>query len=174
MLPVLGKKAVLEWCMKEGLIGSSYVCPKCGKSMELRERTDGYIYILFPLIQYPFDKKPACTGRHGLRGENEMFGIVFKESADNGEKIAQLCNPAESHPSLFPSPIFFTSLQTARNGLFYFRDWDYRDYEAKHSEEQVKFCFSACADCIILGIANVCVVNNSEQLQIHYRDISNK
>ncbi|GFU68507.1 hypothetical protein TNCV_323851 [Trichonephila clavipes] len=40
MLPVLGKKAVLEWCMKEGLIGSSYVCPKCGKSMELRERMD--------------------------------------------------------------------------------------------------------------------------------------
>ncbi|GFX42646.1 uncharacterized protein TNCV_2689461 [Trichonephila clavipes] len=40
MLPVLGKKAVLEWCMKEGLIGSSYVCPKCGKSIELRERTD--------------------------------------------------------------------------------------------------------------------------------------
>ncbi|GFX32604.1 hypothetical protein TNCV_3704781 [Trichonephila clavipes] len=39
MLPVLGKKAVLEWCMKEGLIGSSYVCPKCGKSMKLRERT---------------------------------------------------------------------------------------------------------------------------------------
>ncbi|GFX53865.1 hypothetical protein TNCV_1598111 [Trichonephila clavipes] len=39
MLPVLGKKAVLEWCMKEGLIGSSYVCPKCGKSVELRERT---------------------------------------------------------------------------------------------------------------------------------------
>ncbi|GFS88659.1 hypothetical protein TNCV_1462521 [Trichonephila clavipes] len=26
MLPVLGKKAVLEWCMEEGLIGSSYVC----------------------------------------------------------------------------------------------------------------------------------------------------
>ncbi|GFT04430.1 HTH_Tnp_Tc3_2 domain-containing protein [Trichonephila clavipes] len=31
MLPVLGKKAVLEWCMEEGLIGSSYVCPKCGE-----------------------------------------------------------------------------------------------------------------------------------------------
>ncbi|GFV06474.1 uncharacterized protein TNCV_2947971 [Trichonephila clavipes] len=40
MLPVLEKKAVLEWCIKEGLIGSSYVCPKCGKSMELRERTE--------------------------------------------------------------------------------------------------------------------------------------
>ncbi|GFS82091.1 hypothetical protein TNCV_4505241 [Trichonephila clavipes] len=32
MLPVLGKKAVLEWCMKEALIGSSYGCPKCGKN----------------------------------------------------------------------------------------------------------------------------------------------
>ncbi|GFW22522.1 hypothetical protein TNCV_3364341 [Trichonephila clavipes] len=39
MFPVLGKKAVLEWFLKEGLIGSSYVCPKCGKSMELKERT---------------------------------------------------------------------------------------------------------------------------------------
>ncbi|GFV33025.1 uncharacterized protein TNCV_4094571 [Trichonephila clavipes] len=38
MLPVLGKKAVLEWCMEEGLIGSSYVCPKCGKSMGKKER----------------------------------------------------------------------------------------------------------------------------------------
>ncbi|GFW24293.1 phosphatase and actin regulator 2 [Trichonephila clavipes] len=34
MLPVLGKKAVLEWCMEEGLIGSSYVCPKCGKKAD--------------------------------------------------------------------------------------------------------------------------------------------
>ncbi|GFX62067.1 uncharacterized protein TNCV_2227931 [Trichonephila clavipes] len=38
LLPVRGKKAVLEWCMKEGLIGSSYQCPKCGKRTELRER----------------------------------------------------------------------------------------------------------------------------------------
>ncbi|GFS68879.1 hypothetical protein TNCV_409511 [Trichonephila clavipes] len=29
--------------MKEGLIGSSYVCPKCGKSMELRERTGALV-----------------------------------------------------------------------------------------------------------------------------------
>ncbi|GFY03500.1 hypothetical protein TNCV_3211371 [Trichonephila clavipes] len=39
LLSVFGKKAVSEWCMKEGLIASSYVCPKCGKPMELRERT---------------------------------------------------------------------------------------------------------------------------------------
>ncbi|GFX50425.1 hypothetical protein TNCV_339601 [Trichonephila clavipes] len=43
MLPVLGKKAGLEWSMKEGLIGSSFVCPKCGKSMELRERTEQWV-----------------------------------------------------------------------------------------------------------------------------------
>ncbi|GFX39300.1 hypothetical protein TNCV_3860231 [Trichonephila clavipes] len=44
MLPVLGKKAVLEWCMEEGLIGSSYVCPKCGKSMGKKERTYDAVY----------------------------------------------------------------------------------------------------------------------------------
>ncbi|GFY33760.1 hypothetical protein TNCV_4594721 [Trichonephila clavipes] len=47
MLPVLGKKAVLEWCMKEGLIGSSYACPKCGKSIELRERRN---HIILPSV----------------------------------------------------------------------------------------------------------------------------
>ncbi|GFV94951.1 hypothetical protein TNCV_1029491 [Trichonephila clavipes] len=40
LLPVLGKEAALKCYMKEGLIGSSYVCPKCGKSMESREKTN--------------------------------------------------------------------------------------------------------------------------------------
>ncbi|GFW67851.1 RNA-directed DNA polymerase from mobile element jockey [Trichonephila clavipes] len=53
MLPVLGKKAVLEWCMKEGLIGSSYVCPKCGKSMELREEWVYHLSII--LVQFLLD-----------------------------------------------------------------------------------------------------------------------
>ncbi|GFT71583.1 hypothetical protein TNCV_1055981 [Trichonephila clavipes] len=39
LLLVLGKKATLEFCMKEGSIGSSYVCPNCGQRMELTERT---------------------------------------------------------------------------------------------------------------------------------------
>ncbi|GFV78708.1 hypothetical protein TNCV_961651 [Trichonephila clavipes] len=38
MLPVLGKKAVLEWCMEEGLIGSSYVCQEMWKKYG-KERT---------------------------------------------------------------------------------------------------------------------------------------
>ncbi|GFX52850.1 DDE_Tnp_IS1595 domain-containing protein [Trichonephila clavipes] len=39
LLLEFGKKAVLESCIKEGLIAFSYVCPKCRKRMELRERT---------------------------------------------------------------------------------------------------------------------------------------
>ncbi|GFX56086.1 hypothetical protein TNCV_1954061 [Trichonephila clavipes] len=53
MFPVLGKKAVLEWCMKEGLIGSSCVCPKCGKSMELRERTGRIEILVIGLLNSP-------------------------------------------------------------------------------------------------------------------------
>ncbi|GFV32225.1 uncharacterized protein TNCV_1675131 [Trichonephila clavipes] len=64
MLPVFGKKAVLEWCMKEGLIASSYVCPKCGKPMELRERTgkslnDGFEWM--------------CRNQYGVKEENHCF-----------------------------------------------------------------------------------------------------
>ncbi|GFX38579.1 hypothetical protein TNCV_3475711 [Trichonephila clavipes] len=35
-----------------------------------------------------------------------MIGIVFKASADIGEKFAMFCNPAECHPPVsFPSPL---------------------------------------------------------------------
>ncbi|GFT04053.1 hypothetical protein TNCV_3346071 [Trichonephila clavipes] len=37
MLPVLGKKAVLEWCMEEGLIRSSYVCRNVEKVWERKK-----------------------------------------------------------------------------------------------------------------------------------------
>ncbi|GFU45084.1 uncharacterized protein TNCV_4235621 [Trichonephila clavipes] len=33
-----GKKELIEWCMKEGLIASSYECPKCNEQMGLNER----------------------------------------------------------------------------------------------------------------------------------------
>ncbi|GFX92178.1 uncharacterized protein TNCV_1740981 [Trichonephila clavipes] len=32
------KKELIEWCMKEGLIASSYECPKCNEQMGLNER----------------------------------------------------------------------------------------------------------------------------------------
>ena len=36
LFELLGNKAVLEWCMKEGLITKRVKCPKCGCDMKLR------------------------------------------------------------------------------------------------------------------------------------------
>ncbi|GFV69718.1 uncharacterized protein TNCV_4508291 [Trichonephila clavipes] len=38
LLDARGKKELIEWCMKEGLIASSYECPKCNEQMGLNER----------------------------------------------------------------------------------------------------------------------------------------
>ncbi|GFX12288.1 hypothetical protein TNCV_63341 [Trichonephila clavipes] len=38
LLNARGKKEFIEWCMKEGLIASSYECPKCNEQMGLNER----------------------------------------------------------------------------------------------------------------------------------------
>lgn len=35
-----GKKAVIDWCMHEGLISNMYKCPVCAKGMSLVERND--------------------------------------------------------------------------------------------------------------------------------------
>ncbi|GFY19818.1 mitotic-spindle organizing protein 2A [Trichonephila clavipes] len=71
-LPVFGKKAVLEWCMKEGLIASSYVCPKCGKPMELRERTgkslnDGFEWL--------------CRNRSSVKEENHYVSRSVRKGS---------------------------------------------------------------------------------------------
>ncbi|KAF8768428.1 hypothetical protein HNY73_021251 [Argiope bruennichi] len=45
LMPVYGKKFVLDWCMNEGLMASSYECSKCGKQMNLTKQpklNDGY------------------------------------------------------------------------------------------------------------------------------------
>ncbi|GFX42834.1 DUF5641 domain-containing protein [Trichonephila clavipes] len=38
LLNARGKKELIEWCMKEGLIASSYECPKCNEQIGLNER----------------------------------------------------------------------------------------------------------------------------------------
>ncbi|GFY19917.1 mitotic-spindle organizing protein 2A [Trichonephila clavipes] len=38
LLNARGKKELIEWCMKEGLIASSYECPNCNEQMRLNER----------------------------------------------------------------------------------------------------------------------------------------
>ncbi|GFS48785.1 hypothetical protein TNCV_1393361 [Trichonephila clavipes] len=71
MLPVLGKKAVLEWCMEERLIGSSYVCLKCGKSMELRERTD-----IKSQQQLPQNNSEEVDAIEGTDMEKEIWDLL--------------------------------------------------------------------------------------------------
>ncbi|GFV18613.1 hypothetical protein TNCV_2872452 [Trichonephila clavipes] len=86
MLPVLGKKAVLEWCMKEGLIGLSYVCPKCGKSMELRERTGGGggLYARRPVVCVPLTRQHRtarlqwCREHHNWT-EQDWACVLFSD-----------------------------------------------------------------------------------------------
>ncbi|GFU94406.1 hypothetical protein TNCV_2643941 [Trichonephila clavipes] len=72
MLPVLGKKAVLEWCMK-GLIGSSYACPNCGKSMELREKTA----LLFEASARRFVSLPAYLKQYMTSETVEVARIAL-------------------------------------------------------------------------------------------------
>ncbi|GFW40469.1 uncharacterized protein TNCV_1020261 [Trichonephila clavipes] len=38
LLNARSKKELIEWCMKEGSIASSYECPKCNEQMGLNER----------------------------------------------------------------------------------------------------------------------------------------
>ncbi|GFS76366.1 uncharacterized protein TNCV_1620101 [Trichonephila clavipes] len=38
LLNARSKKELIEWCMKEGLIASSYECPECNEQMGLNER----------------------------------------------------------------------------------------------------------------------------------------
>ncbi|GFV72757.1 hypothetical protein TNCV_5038361 [Trichonephila clavipes] len=76
MLPVLGKKAVLEWRMKEGLIGSSYVCPKCRKSIELRERTETHkdpvgMALLIQEANMDDTHRTRCSRLHDYRETSE-------------------------------------------------------------------------------------------------------
>ena len=48
LLPCLGKHAILQWFMKEGMIANKRICPKCNSDMQLKERDrriDGYEWI---------------------------------------------------------------------------------------------------------------------------------
>ncbi|GFX09693.1 hypothetical protein TNCV_652931 [Trichonephila clavipes] len=82
MLPLLGKKAVLEWCMKEGLIGSSYVCPKCGKTFQTNvvKLDRGPLQkneLLAPYLFYPSPKCGAASS------ESDEFDCCDKDYDDD-------------------------------------------------------------------------------------------
>ncbi|GFW58354.1 hypothetical protein TNCV_2635281 [Trichonephila clavipes] len=98
MLPVFGKKAILEWCMK-GLIGSSYVCPKCGKSMELRERAGK--------VKFRLPNKPYIKQTQGRKsGQVLIRRKKFRLEEDQLHKFFRLL-------SSWVSNIYCQSLQLA-------------------------------------------------------------
>ncbi|GFX47881.1 hypothetical protein TNCV_4792611 [Trichonephila clavipes] len=92
LLPVLEKKATLEYCMKEGLIGSSYVCPKCGKSMQLRGRT-----VQFGIVRSQTPSSEEETGKQNyIAGISiYLYGTTLKRdiSSRGMYKSAMVVNP---------------------------------------------------------------------------------
>ncbi|GFT44275.1 transposable element Tcb1 transposase [Trichonephila clavipes] len=95
MLPVLGKKAVLEWCMEEGLIGSSYVCPKCGTSMGKKERCNNRIVMaqrkhLDDFLRGRIIRRLEC-GRTQLEVSEEL-GITQSVISRLWQRFQEYCN----------------------------------------------------------------------------------
>ncbi|GFU74542.1 uncharacterized protein TNCV_550811 [Trichonephila clavipes] len=89
MLPVLGKKAVLKWCNEEGLIGSSYVCPKCGKSMELRERTV-YATVGFDEHEQMFLSGGQSVAKHLLSSSQANLTLILPTQRRD-ERLSRPC-----------------------------------------------------------------------------------
>ena len=76
LLSCLGKRAVLEWFMKEGMLASKRVCPVCGCDMKLQEkqrRIDGFVWLC---------KKQDKVGVHEIC-QRIRGGSWFEESHMN-------------------------------------------------------------------------------------------
>ncbi|GFW26543.1 uncharacterized protein TNCV_1164781 [Trichonephila clavipes] len=58
LLNARGKKELIEWCMKEGLIASSYECPKYNEQMGLNERKS----VVLDGFEWRCRKKYTSTG----------------------------------------------------------------------------------------------------------------
>ncbi|GFX42046.1 putative nuclease HARBI1 [Trichonephila clavipes] len=102
--------------MKEGLIASSYVCPKCGKPMELRERTGKSVNDFFEWM---------CRNQSSVKAENHYVSrsvceLHFSDDAirryteayneKTGEKI---CVPLKRYRLQdFAVPTIFTDFPT--------------------------------------------------------------
>ncbi|GFV68718.1 brkDBD domain-containing protein [Trichonephila clavipes] len=85
-----GKKELIEWCMKEGLIASSYECPKCNDRHDvtwsaikrfLRNRTSHAEADLTPTLQ----------------GTNRGSGPAMEESENDAGSLQQLLLYADEH-----------------------------------------------------------------------------
>ncbi|GFU05150.1 uncharacterized protein TNCV_574971 [Trichonephila clavipes] len=71
LLNARGKKELIEWCMKEGLIASSYECPKCNEQMGLNERKS----VVLDGFEWRCRKK-----RSGFSGLDSAAGLIHCQS----------------------------------------------------------------------------------------------
>ncbi|GFW66663.1 uncharacterized protein TNCV_1370961 [Trichonephila clavipes] len=73
LLNARSKKELIEWCMKEGLIASSYECPKCNEQMGLNERKsvvlDGFEWRCRKKV---FTLADGAKQSFSLRGKNRL------------------------------------------------------------------------------------------------------
>ncbi|GFS61852.1 uncharacterized protein TNCV_4345561 [Trichonephila clavipes] len=95
LLNARGKKELIEWCMKEGLIASSYECPKCNEQMGLNERKsvvlDGFEWrcrkkgvnthdVARPSRRERLGAERGGDQHGGAIGHGKMSGIVGEDS----------------------------------------------------------------------------------------------
>ncbi|GFS77434.1 uncharacterized protein TNCV_4491171 [Trichonephila clavipes] len=96
LLNARGKKELIEWCMKEGLIASSYECLKCNEQMGLNERKS----VVLDGFEWRCRKKAVDTRRYP-RVENR----VWSDHEDHDERgsedrAARIWDPTVSRSTL--------------------------------------------------------------------------
>ncbi|GFW52205.1 uncharacterized protein TNCV_2426521 [Trichonephila clavipes] len=69
LLNARGKKELIEWCMKEELIASSYECPKCNEQMRLNERKS----VVLDGFEWRCRKKVPCLNDGGEIGDVAIY-----------------------------------------------------------------------------------------------------
>ncbi|GFU00609.1 uncharacterized protein TNCV_4817861 [Trichonephila clavipes] len=90
LLNARGKNELIEWCMKEGLIASSYECPKCNEQMGLNERKsvvlDGFEWRCRKKEAAPTDSKDK---------EIDFKGSVISKGEHRNEQSKHFTNSEE-------------------------------------------------------------------------------
>ncbi|GFT73148.1 uncharacterized protein TNCV_2554341 [Trichonephila clavipes] len=97
LLNARGKKELIEWCMKEGLIASSYECPKCNEQMGLNERKsvvlDGFEWRCRKK-ERDFSALKRVKSEIGSTTENEKLNSLMLLYTQNDITAETDCNDA--------------------------------------------------------------------------------
>ncbi|GFV97722.1 uncharacterized protein TNCV_2313081 [Trichonephila clavipes] len=90
LLDARGKKELIEWCMKEGLIASSYECPKCNEQMGLNERKS----VVLDGFEWRCRKKGVNT--HVCRKFKALFGRIGERYTTTNRRAPLAIRPLEA------------------------------------------------------------------------------